>query len=581
MVTDKLTKQQIRLRMGLWGAVIAFTPFLVYVNSFSNNFLAGDDEEIILRNRYLTDWRCIPQFFTENYKAGAGSISNFWRPFQLLTYSLIIQTAGFNLFCFHLSSLLFHSLSGLFLYLIFLNLFRPFEEVSLAKDKRRSARIENLERSPQEFKFYRKAYANSPLNIIALAVLAWTVHPLHNEELLVVSGLASPSHLFWMLAGMFSFLLFIQKEKWYWFFCAGVSFILSLCSKESAVVFPGLLLGLHITAIKIGRCQKTSWKQVCFQQIPFWIIALAYVVFRLTLLNFDNTLNFYSHSNVFTQSISCRLYTLATVLVHGLRIIFLPYGLHPERSWPVFTTFFTPQVVTSFLLLGVLIIAALKSWKKKPLFTLGIFWFFASYLPMSNFIARINAIVWDHWFYAPSAGIFLSLAALFLCPYPNKLHYLQKIAVYILVFLTTIFAIVTFSRNNYPKDTESVSRFILNYEPQSAKTWNNLAMALADKGNHSEAIESYLKAIALSDVYPNTHHNLANTYIALAEYELAEQEFLKAIALDKDFYYSYLSLGRLYLFQGDSEKAAFYLKEALKIYPSLEEAKRLLSQIAP
>lgn len=149
----------------LYGLVIFVVPFVIYANSFDNQFLAGDDEEIVLRNQYIRGWKYFPNLFTENYKAGSGGITDFWRPFQIFTYMLIANTAGIKPWAFHFSSVLFHSLCGLFLYLIFLELF------------------------PKQ----------TPLSIISAAALLWAVHPIHNEEMAVTTGLASPTHLFWML----------------------------------------------------------------------------------------------------------------------------------------------------------------------------------------------------------------------------------------------------------------------------------------------------------------------------------------------------------------------------------------------
>ncbi len=566
MVMDKRHKKIIIL---FWLAILFIAPFLTYANSFNNQFLAGDDEEIVLRNNYLRDWKFLPRFFTQNYKAGAGTISNFWRPFQILVYSVIVHTIGIKPWAFHFSSILFHSLCGVLLYSIILGLSR--EKI--------------------------------PLSIAGLSVLAWLVHPIHNEELAVTTGIASPSYLFWILVGLISFITFekmYRREKscqilrpatrlsakprafgggtqndnlkiaWIWYAASIIGFAFSLASKESSVIFPLLLLGLHVTGIKTGAFKNPGWKRFILNHAPFWALAFIYVLSRLTILNFNNTLNFYGQANVFTENFAYRLYTLFTVLAHGLRVTFFPFGLHPERSWQVFIEFFSWPVFGPFLLIVALCALAVINYRKNPLFGFGIFWYFAGYLPMSNLAAQINALVWDHWFYAPSAGIFLSIAAL------AEIKSIRKILFIFLTGMVIIFSIITFSRSRHWRDTESASRYILRYEPLSAKTWNNLAMALSDKSDNQQAINCYLKAVELSDVYPQTHHNLANSYLALGKYDLAEREYFKAVELDDKFYYSYINLGKLYLFKGQKEKAKDYFTKALQIYPYLNEVKEIL-----
>ncbi|MDD5505873.1 MAG: tetratricopeptide repeat protein [Candidatus Omnitrophica bacterium] len=532
-------RQRNKIIMLVCGLLVLLAPFILYLNSLHNDFLAGDDEEIILRNTYLQDGSSFYKIFTQNFKAGSGAITNYYRPFQLLTYAAIIKTAGARPEPFHFSSILLHSLCGLLLYLIFLRLLYPA----------------------------------TSLGLITLIALVWVSLPIHNEEIAGVSGLGSPSYLFWMLAGMLAFLNFTNGNKIRWYIVSLVSFIFSLLSKESAIVFPGLLLGMHLACAQAGLLKKVKLKQLLILHAPFWMIAAVYIILRLTLLNFDNTLNFYNGANIFTQNFSFRLYTFFTVLGRGLVIIFLPAGLHPEKSWPVFTGFFNPQVFSSFLAILLLVALATAFRKKNPIFTFGIFWFFFSYLPMSNLLAMINAIALDHWFYVPSVGILLALASL-LRKKPG-----QRIAYLFLAAGVVIFSIITISRNKYWKDTETFSRFILRYEPGSVKTWNNLAIALAQNHKYREAIEGYSKAITLEDIYPQSHHNLANVYAALGEYRLAEKEYLQAIAMDKRFFYSYLALGKLYLAEGKKEKTGDYLRKALEIHPGLAEAKELLKKM--
>ncbi len=521
------------------GLLVFLFPFIIYLNSLQNGFLAGDDEEIMQRNHYLRNWQDFPKFFTENYKAGSGTISNYYRPFLLLTFGLITKTAGFNPLFFHLASLLFHALCGLLLYLILLKLFYP----------------------------------KIILPIITFLPLLWLSHPAFNVEFASIAGICSSSCLFWILLGIISFYNYANAGRIKWYIISLSAFIFSLFSKESAIIFPGLLLGAHIVCVKIGALKKVSLKQGFLLHAAFWLIASAYILLRLTILNFDNTLNFYNHANIFTQNFSFRLYTFFTILSRGLSIIFLPIGLHPDTSWPIFTNFFHPRVFFSFLALSLLIIIAIIFRKKGPLFSFGIFWFFFSYLPMSNLAAVINGLVWDHWLYTPSVGILLSLTCLL------RKKSMQKFSCFLLVMIVIIFSVVTISRNPYWKDTETISRFILRYEPNSVRSWNNLAIALADKGKFQEAIEDYTKAIALQDTYPQSRHNLANAYAALGKYELAEKEYLRAIAIDSRFFYAYLALGKLYLMRGDKVKAADYLRKALEIYPGLLEARELLKRL--
>lgn len=526
-----------------WQLLIFALPFIIYLASFGYDFSVGDDQNILLNNVYLRDWKFFPKFFTENFTAGSGSGSNFWRPFLLTGYSVIVHTVGLKPWPFHLFEIILHSFSGLLIFAIFLRLMK--KKVNLA--------------------------------ILALMALFWQALPIHAEELAGAAGTASPSYLFWMLFGIFAFLNFEQKKKIIWYALALAGFVLALFSKESAIIFPGLLLGAHILGVKTGAFAKVKLKGYLLRHLAFWLIALLYVISRLTFLNFNNSLNFYNEANIFTQNLNYRVFTLSTVLVHGLRIIFLPWGLHPEKSWPVFADFFSWQVAWPTLVLTVIVIAAILSRKKNPLFSFGIFWFFCCYFPMSNIAAQINALVWDHWFYAPSLGIILSVAALL---FLIKNNFYQKAVVIFLTAIVMLFSFLAFRYASNWKNAETFYRLVLAYEPDSAKSWNNLAMSLKGPGAQEESIKYYQKAMEISDVYPQTHHNLANTYLGMGKLDLAEKEFLAAIQLDNRFYQAYMALGNLKLMQGNPKEALSYFKKAMEIYPYLPaQAVDFISQL--
>jgi len=409
-----------------------------------------------------------------------------------------------------------------------------------------------------------------------LFALFWVVHPLFVEEMAVCSGLASPMHAFFVLFSLYSFYLAVKaKIKLSWYLSSLFSFLLALISKESAIVLAPLLLFFCIAGAKFGIFESKRIKRIFLLNIPIWFIAVSYAALRLTALNFSNTLNFYEQSNVFTENVIFRFYTFCTVLTYGLKLIFLPLGLHPERSWPVFLNFFTPQVWISFLILAGLVSSAVFFWRKKPVFSFGIFWLFTAYFPMSNIVAQINALFWEHWLYLPSIGILLSILSVV----NLKQHLFRRIFYIICIGVVMFMGLYTLSRNFFARTPYTYYSEIIKHEPNSVATLNNLAMSLAERGENKKVITYYLKAIAISDTYPQLHHNLAKAYLAEGKTKMAEEEFLKAIKIDERFYYSRLSLGEIYLAQRKMKQARDQFKKALEVYPYLPSVRSLIGRL--
>ncbi|MBI4669338.1 MAG: tetratricopeptide repeat protein [Elusimicrobia bacterium] len=481
----------------------------------------------------------MPNMFTENYKAGFGQITNYYRPFQILSYAIIVHAFGIKPWPFHFLNLLFHGLAGVFIFLLIMRLLpsiRPW--------------------------------------LAAMAALLWVVHPIHVEEISIPSGVASPMHAFWLLFGLWSFVRYLDRRSFLWYGLTAAAYLSGILSKESAIVLPALLLAFHLTLIRLETAPKLSAKSLAGAHLPFWVLGGLYVLMRLTILNFGGTLDFYSQPNEFTQNFLYRLYTFFTVIGFGFKILFFPISLHPERSWPVYTSLFSWHVLISLAAVAAVIAAGIWSWKKEPRVSLGVFWFFASYSPMSNLMAKINALVWEHWFYTPSIGLIIALAAV-----AAAVSKLKKPFFILAPALIVIFGGQTFYRNRYWKDSEAYFRYILKYEPTTAKLWNNLAMAVSQRGDEKQAIEYYKEAIRLSDNYPETHHNLANAYLSLGMIAPAKEEFTKAIAMNPRFYHSYLSLANIALAENNAKEAVVNLEAALAVYPYLTQARQVLETL--
>jgi len=490
----------------LMACLVAAAAFLVFSNSLGNGFL-WDDEQFLLKNAYLSSWRFLPRLFTENVVAGAGLQSNLYRPLQLLTHFLDLLLWGLNPFGHHLTNVLLHagSSAAVFLWLS------------------------------------RLAPA-----LAALAVsLLYCLHPLQCFAVAYVSGRGDTlAILFGCLA-----LLFYERRLWASLLCAA----LALLSKESAAILPALLW-LHVRAAGLPR----GWRR----EVPFWALSAAYILVRLTALNFLDTLNFYGTENILTLHPSYRLFTYLTTLPEGLRLWLWPSDLHHERSWPVYASFWLRPVWASAL--GVIAWGAASAWlwrRDRPAAAGPFLWFVTATLPTSNLIFLINALFYDHWFLLPGLGLALAFARAFAIAWKAGVSELGAAA------LAAALAFLAVGHNRVWRDALSLNGHILRFEPDNAKAHNNLAMALVDEGRLEEAVRHYRKAIEMSDQYPQTHHNLGRAYEALGRLNDAEAEYRRALRLDPRFHHSYIALGWLELRRGQKEFARTAFEGAIEVYP--------------
>ena len=96
---------------------------------------------------------------------------------------------------------------------------------------------------------------------------------------------------------------------------------------------------------------------------------------------------------------------------------------------------------------------------------------------------------------------------------------------------------------------------------------NNLAQAYDEKGDVAAAAEHYEKAIALWDVYPQTHYNYANLLLRAVRIDEAIAQDKRALELDPTFYRAAAVLALIYDNRGDSAAAEPYRQLAEKFAP--------------
>jgi len=499
--------------------LLIFLTFLIYTNILPNQ-LFYDDEELIYRNVYIQDLQFLPKYFTENMIAGAGKISNMYRPLLLTSFAIDYQIWKNNPFGFHLTSIILHALNSL---LIFFLIYLLFKDRLLA----------------------------------ILSSVFFIIHPVQTEAITYASGRTDPLYSFFTLLSLFLFLLIDKnirldtlgkKLPSYLYVGSLLFFILAILSKETAVILPLLLI-----AVSFIFKFKRDFKKNILWLSPFFIIDLIYIVLRLTVLNFSDTLNFYQAGNIYSSNLLVRLYTFCHVFFEYLGILIFPKDLIYSRDISYITNVLNPWTIAFLMIFTISLFLSVKNFPKNKLFLFSFCWFFIIILPVSGIIP-INTIISEHYLYLPSVSFFLVVSYVFsqLIKYPNKI--IKSFSIVFLLFLITVFSIRTIVRNFDWKDAVTFYTISLKQSPNNIPMRHNLAMTWADKGKHEEAIKEYQNIITLSDTYPQTHHNLANSYKAIGKHQEAEKEYYQALKMDQKFYFSYLGLADLYQKTQDKEK---------------------------
>ena len=504
--------------------IIICAAVICYANSLAAPFL-WDDEVLVLRNHYIKSWQHLRPIFGSSVFRGGGEGGNFYRPLQIISYSLDYSLWGLRAFGFHLTNIILHSLVGLGIYLLI-----------------------------------TKINAN---NLVGLfSALFFVVHPVHTEAVAYIAGRAD------LLATAFLLFAFLSSIKISSISCArrylfwiGSSFlyILALLSKESALIF--LVLIPFYGLCFVPKKEVRSWIPI---YITFLLISAVYVFLRVRMLPFASTR---SLSLIAQAPLFIRLLTIPKIWLCYLGLLVLPLRLHMERHF-LFSgagdPYFWLGLVFLFLTVWFLKLAYRRS--RLTFFYSG--WLIIGLIPVLN-IVPLNATAAEHWLYLPAIGFWALIFTISVRFFKTCEKY-RRIFLVLGCLLFLFYCSRTIIRNYQWHNPLKLYAHDLRYSPQSFLLHNNLGVELFRKGRIEEAGREFQAAIKISPRYATSHNNLGVVLENQGKTEEAIREYETAIGLN-NYILAFGNLGRSYLKNNQPKKADAILEKGKKLYPYFYE----------
>ncbi len=509
--------------------------FFIYAFNLANP-LFWDDDEWIKGNVFVHSFSYLKEIFTQNVEAGFGLNSNYYRPMLLLSFAFNYVIHGIAPFGYHLVSNGFHIANGVLIFLLLAGFLSP-----------------------------RASF---------IAALLFLIHPAQTEAVTYISGRGDPLSVFFMLLGLWAFTKYYYSKKRLFAISFLLFAILAILSRETAILFPLLLMIFYISFISSNhRFQRAtgqaktgflkSVKESFLKALPFFSISVVYFVLRLTVFNFKNTLNFFEQPNAYSENLIYRLYTFSHALVEYFKIIFWPVGLHMERSLPVATSLFQWPVWLGAIILVAVLLIIIRFYRleirnskleiEKQNFRILFFswsWFFVALGPVSGIIP-INAIIYEHWLYLPLiglatlAGFYLDKLLIFLRSKNLAIGY-SLFAIGLIAY-SSFFAVQSIRRNILWGKPTDFYEDILKYSPSSIRIITNLGNLYSEKGDLTKAEELFKRAIENPEgnIFAQPHYNLGNLYRDTGRLDEAIEQYEKAIKTDPSFPFAYQNLAVL------------------------------------
>ncbi|MBI2011730.1 tetratricopeptide repeat protein [Candidatus Daviesbacteria bacterium] len=520
--------------------IIIIATFLVYANTLANGFVIEDQT-------FISNWP-LTQNLVNIPKMIAGDTipTGNWgayRPVRAIVYALSYSLfGGENAFLYHLQALVVHLSITLLIFFISRIIFR-----------------------------------NGLLAM--LAAILFGLHPVHTEA---VDYLTANFDIIAYIFFFGSFLLYLyachseaktknldpslalrmtkKTIKMTRNTLRMTPFIFSIIFANLAFYHSEMTLTLPLLIILYDFCfnklKIKNWKLKIPQYAPYFISAFFFLFIRFAVMQINVRGEYLGGSIYFTF-----LTMLKVILRYFEWLIFplnlsinptLPGGIsawnhplsHPERI--IQQSIFEPAILFSIALISVSLVLAVYCFKKYPIVTFSIGWFFISILPVLHIIPQ-GTIFQERYIYIASFGYVILLAWLvgYLYSYKWNKDVKQIVHFSIIIFLVVVlifYSAKTFLRNRDWKD--------------SLALWAKLAQQ------------------SPSDVIANFHS--ARLYKEINQDELAIAHFNQALAAEPNLFEVHYGLGEIYLENAEIEKSMNYFSNALKINPTLKSAENAI-----
>ncbi len=488
---------QIRRNNTLSLALLTIIILTAYFNALSNSFV-WEDEYLVVKNIFIRNVQYIKVIFTNNlfyfYK---NRPTDYYRPIQTLSYLFDYHLWKLNPFGYHLSSIIIHILNSILVYFLIKILF---------KDQRLSL----------------------------LTSLFFAICPLHVSVVTYISGRADLLVTFFTISGLLLFIKFIREYTKLYYFGSLICFILALLSKESALVFPFILLLTYKVYKKSNDISSPQETPLSF--VPFFTFAIIYLVLKVTILNFGQVISFN-----YLDNFLLKLTTFFQIIFAYLKLIFLPTNLYMQHKIQMANNIFSPFALLSFINIVFILVIIIKTSKRSKVIFWSLSWFLINLLPlffvMFSYQSSYNqgtVMMAEHWLYIPLIGFFTFLSFLIrslkkIRPVNLIQSALKKIVIFPMALLIFyIFETIIINRDY--KNSESLFNKILQYAPDNINARVNLPKFYLEQGNLDKAITGYTELLKLNkDLSYLAHSGLGTTYFTRGNFQEALKEYGKAI----------------------------------------------------
>jgi len=592
---------------------VAILAFVLYINSYNNEF-AHDDSIVIIKNEYVLEgFAGIPDILTkdayDSYYKQFNSTNQLsggrYRPLSIVTFAIEQQFFGAT----------------------------PKSKIDSVIKNEMSFGV----RGPKGNKVFQQMHIRHLFNVLwyalsvvvllyflryivfksnpiiaLIATLIFTIHPIHTE---VVANVKSRDEIMSVLfmCATFIFAFKYQEQKHKWLLGAGlVSYLLAFLSKEYAItMFVLLPLAFYLF-------NRFSVAKSIMATLPFILVGLGYLYIRSTIVGpqAENSDSEILNNPYLLASSTEKLATEIATTLNYLKLLIYPNPLSADYSYNQipYKDFGNPWVWISIIVHVGLIALAIMLFKKVAtqqkqqnevrggssesllgarIICFSIAVYFLHLLLVCNIVFDIGATMGERLIYHSSIGFSIALAW-FLYKGMEKIKPAMTGRLALAGFMVVIMVwcgAKTIARNTDWKNDFTLFSHDINVVPNSVLVNGNVAAALIDMADFEKdpqkkneelvrGVQLLNKATTLHPTYVAAYLNKGIAYFKLGKPDSSKMNFDKVSVLYPNhpkLAESYYNLGVAFYMKKEYQQAFASWQATLKLEPNYTMARNAIA----
>lgn len=529
----------------LSAACAAIVVCAVFIPALLNDFIFLDDPQFVSLNFNIRS------FDSNFFKWIFTNRETQWTPVRWISHAIDYKIWGLDPLGHHLTNVILHSLNTFLVVILFfkLMLYTPPKHSPEQDDKR---------------------FANSIVFAGLVTGLLWGVHPIHVESVAWVTERKDVLYAFFFLLSLIMYLNYSRssdtKQKTIHYLVCLACFLAAVMSKATAAILPLVLILIDVYPLKRLSIQSGSGglSKALIDKIPFFVISLA---IGLINIGVHEELGYYV--TLETQTITERIMVaFQSLAVYLFRIIW-PFNLKYFSPYPEDISFFTVNVLGSFVFIAGITFFSVLQWRK-GLRTYLLCWLFYVVMLLPVLLFRVS---WDfmgdrHTYMASLGPIMLMGTGIFIgwimSDSNTKSLITRKNIVVVCVLILLIFGFITVKQTVKWKNSITLLTAIIEDHPDSPAGYIRLGNSYLNMHNYQDAERSYLDAIRVAKTVKSPQ--ISEAFYRLGFMYLYHQKMSKAQNVITEFENVRQNDYRLKTLKGYSRYLTDDFPAAVKLY---------------